>query len=217
MGSLLARAILCLGLVLLASSVRADVLFSQPVIGGGVALASDFARFQQEAGNFTLSQSALVETVQWWGAYANNDVRRDNFTLRLLGDVAGNPAMTPLVDVSALNLTRAPTNLVDNLGDPIYEYEATVPIPVPLDGATSYYVSIVNNTPPGGVWDWVGSGPGTHWARQDDASAWTVSSGTTGFGFELLGTPIPEPSTFMLLGIGTLIVVGYARRRGAAT
>jgi hypothetical protein len=40
----------------------------------GVALASDFARAQQEADNFALAQSASVQTIQWWGAYANNGI-----------------------------------------------------------------------------------------------------------------------------------------------
>jgi hypothetical protein len=214
---LLVRTIPCLVLFLMARSVQADVLFSQPVTSGGVALASDFARFQQEADNFALSQSALLETVHWWGAYANNDVRADSFTLRLFGDSAGNPALTPLVEVAALNLTRTPTNLLDNLGDSIYEYQATLPVPALLDGGTSYYLSIVNNTPPGGVWDWVGSGPGTHWARQDDGSAWTISSGTTGFAFELLGTPVPEPSTILVVAIFAAGLICWAWQRGDPT
>jgi hypothetical protein len=202
----------CLSFLLLASPAQADLLFSQPVLSGGGALASDFARFQQEADSFVLPQAASVETIHWWGAYANNDVRTDQFTLRLLGDMAGNPAVRPLVDVSAVNLVRTPSNLVDNLGDPIYEYQATLPSSVVLDGAATYYLSVVNNTPPGGVWDWVGSGPGTHWARQQDGTAWSISSGTTSFAFELLGSPVPEPSTLMLLALGTLGCIGWAWR-----
>jgi hypothetical protein len=213
MRSLASLTLPCLFFLLLASPAQADLLFSQPVIDGGVALASDFARFQQEADSFVLSQTALVETIHWWGAYANNDVRTDNFTLRLFSDMAGNPAVTPLVDVSAVNLVRTLTNLVDILGDPIYEYQASLPNSVLLDGAATYYLSVVNNTPPGGVWDWVGSGPGTHWARQQDGSAWTISSGTTGFGFEVLGTPVSEPITLLLLGIGTFGCIGWAWRR----
>jgi hypothetical protein len=199
----------------MASHVQADLLFSQPVVSGGVALASDFARFQQEADNFVLAQAASVDTIQWWGAYANNDVRMDSFTLRLFSDMAGNPAVTPMIDVSAVNLVRTLTNLVDNLGDSIYEYQASLPNSFLLDGSTTYYLSVVNNTPPGGVWDWVGSGPGTHWARQQDGTAWTASSGTTSFGFEVLGTPVPEPFTLLLLGIGTLGCVGWAWRNEA--
>jgi hypothetical protein len=151
--------------------VQADILFSQPVISGGVGLASDFARFQQEADSFVLPIPASIETIHWWGAYANNDIRADNFAVRFFANVAGNPAMTPFVDISSLSLTRTLTNLFDNLGDQIYEYQATLPSTVTFDGTTTYYLSVVNNTPPGGVWDWVGSGPGTHWARQDDANA----------------------------------------------
>jgi hypothetical protein len=48
---LFARCILTgLALLLLASHAQADLLFSQPVINGGVALASDFARAQQVSG-----------------------------------------------------------------------------------------------------------------------------------------------------------------------
>src|SRR5262249_38309393 len=74
--------------------------FSQPVIDGGVALASDFARAQQEADNFALSQAASVVTIHWWGAYANNDLRSDNFTVRFFTDVAGYSALVPFLDVS---------------------------------------------------------------------------------------------------------------------
>jgi PEP-CTERM motif len=152
----------------------------------------------------------LVQTVHWWGAYANNDIRADSFTLRFFSDVAGNPAVAPFVEVSSLSVTRTATNLLDNIGDPVYEYQTTLARPVPLDGAASYYVSLVNTT---GDWDWVGSGPGTHWARQDDASAWLVSNNPTDFAFELIGTPVPEPATRLLLAIGTLGVIGWAWRR----
>lgn len=203
---LLVRTLPGLSLLLLASPLRADVLFSQPVIDGGVALASDFARFQQEADNFVLAQAASVQTVLWWGAYANNDMPTDKFTLRFFADAAGDPAMTPLVNVSLSGVTRTATTLVDNLGDPIYAYQATLPTSVLIDGATTYYLSLVNNT---GDWDWVGTGPGIHWARPDDSSAWTVSSNTTAFAFELLGTPIPEPATLLLVVIGAVGVLAW--------
>src|SRR5262249_10860271 len=139
----------------------------------------------------------------WWGAYTNNSVQPDAFTLRLFADVAGNPAQTPLFSVSAVNLVRSLTGFVDNLGDPIFDYQADLPSPVVLSGNTTYYLSVVNNTPPAGVWDWVGSGPGTHWARPDDPSAWTVSANTTNFAFELLGgAPVSEPGSLALLGFG---------------
>jgi hypothetical protein len=208
---LFARCILPgLALLLLASPLRADILFSQPVINGGVALASDFARAQQEADIFSLAQSASVQSIQWWGAYANGDTPTDHFTLRFFADTTGNPAMTPFVNVSLSGVTRTATNLVDNLGDPIYSYQATLPSSVLVDGATTYYLSLVNNT---GDWDWVGSGPGTHWARPDDASQWTVSSNTTDFSFELSGTPVPEPSTLLLLAVSTVGMIAWAGRR----
>jgi hypothetical protein len=205
---LFARCILTgLALLLLASPLRADILLSQPVINGGVALASDFARSQQEADNFALAQAASVLTIHWWGAYANNGIGTDNFTLRFFSDVAGNPAMMPFVDVSSLSVTRTATNLVDNLGDQVYDYQATLPSAVSLDQATTYYLSLVNNT---GDWDWVGSGPGTHWARPDDTSAWTLSTNTTNFAFELSGgAAVPEPSAVLLLAIGAVGLMGW--------
>jgi prepilin-type N-terminal cleavage/methylation domain-containing protein len=43
--------------------------------------------------------------------------------------------------------------------------------------------------------------------------SWTVSSNTTSFAFELIGTPIPEPTTVVLLALGTLGVIGWVWRR----
>ncbi len=215
MHHLTARLLPCLVLLVLTGPVHADLLFAQPVISGGVALASDFARFQQEADNFALVTPATVQSIQWWGAYTNNAVQGDNFTLRLFSDAAGNPASTPFVDVTAMNVTRTLTNLVDNLGDPIYAYQADLASPTSLNGSTPYYLSVVNNTPPGGVWDWVGSGPGSHWARTDDASAWTVSTNSTGFAFTLLGaagTAVPEPGSLLLLGCASLGLLAYGHR-----
>src|SRR5690242_19726176 len=115
MRTLVSVTLTCLLLLLVASPLQADLLFSQPVINGGVGLASDFARFQQEADNFALSQPASVQTIQWWGAYANNSISTDNFTLRFFADAAGNPALAPFVDVALPTVTRTPTNLLDNL------------------------------------------------------------------------------------------------------
>jgi hypothetical protein len=216
MRHLTARFLPCLVLVLLAGPVQADILFSQTVIDGGVALASDFAVAQQEADNFALSMPASVQSIHWWGAYTNNAVQTDNFALRLINDVAGNPAPTSFVNVSAMNLTRTTTNLVDNLGDTIYEYQADLPSAAALNGNTTYYLSVVNNSPPGSLgWDWVGSGPGTHWSRPLDTSDWTISTNSTNFAFELLGTAgtaVPEPATLTLLGCGCFGLLAYRWR-----
>src|SRR6516165_630172 len=120
---LLIRSLLGLALFLPASPLQADLVFSQPVIDGGVALASDFGRAQQEADNFVLAQSASVQSIHWWGSYANGDLPTDNFTLRLFADAAGNPALPPFVDLALTSVTRTATTLHDNLGDLIYAYQ----------------------------------------------------------------------------------------------
>ena len=188
---LLVRSLPGLALFLLANPLQADILFSQPVINGGVALASDFARSQQEADNFALSQPAAVQSIQWCGAYANNNMPADNFTLRFFADAAGNPAMTAFVNVSLASVTRTATNLLDNLGDPIYAYQATLPTSVLVDGATSYYVSLVNNT---GDWDWVGSGPGTHWAGQTTPARGPSPATRPALPSSCLALPSPNPA-----------------------
>jgi hypothetical protein len=66
----------------------------------------------------------------------NNAVQTHNFTLRLFRDASANPALAPFVDAAAVNLTRTPTNLVDNLGDQIYAYQANLPGPVAVNGST---------------------------------------------------------------------------------
>ena len=179
MHSLTTRFLPCLALVVLAGPVQADILLSQPVIPGGVALASDFARFQQEADNFALTQPASVQSIQWWGAYTNNAVQADNFTLRLFSDAAGNPAQTPLVDVSAPNLTRTATNLVDNLGDPIFEYQADLPSPAALNRQHALFSVGGEQHAARRRVGLSRQRPGHALARTDDMSAWSVSSNST--------------------------------------
>lgn len=214
-------AVILVSLPILNGSAGAAVIYDNGGTDYSDAFSSDFGIPIQSGDDFSLNTGANVITdIHWWGFYFG-DVPvaappNDAFTIRIFNIVSGVPATNPLYEnIVGSNVTRTYT------GDRFYEYSVDVS-PVSLTPGASYLLSIVNDSTKsggGGYGDWfwstsqIGSQIGDHFYRFNDGDSWATSNFE--LAFNLTGPssqPVPEPSTFLLLGAG-LAGLGFLRRR----
>lgn len=208
--------------LLLSTAAPAGTIYDNggPLENGGTG-ASDLDPFsadiyQEIADDFTLSATATINGVNWWGAYTPNNQSGavpDDFTIRIIDNL-----FNLVAEINVGTVARFNTGLDNALGLDIYGYEVTFS-PFALT-AGQYLLSIVNNT--------VGDGDFERWSWQSTANItgnigqFRRSDGVplTGYGgwqdassdFAFNITAVPEPGTLALLGIG-LLGIGLSRRR----
>jgi hypothetical protein len=185
----------------------ADVIFSQgPLDGGGSTISELGGGYRQQSlDDFVLDPGgATVTDVHWWGSYGEDpDPTTDDFTIRFFTDVGGSPNSAFFHEVNVGPVTRGATGMTSSAwgvhdGGVVYEYSVDLPASICLDGGTTFYMSILNNTD--SEWGWLEDGSGLHWFRGSEGGSWSESSRQTDLAFQLTGTPIPEPTTMLMLG-----------------
>jgi hypothetical protein len=202
------------GLASSAGSARADVVFSQApnfAFMSSNNFESNVGNFQQETSQFSLTFATVITHVNWWGGY-DTGLPSDTFTIRQYLSAGAPPAVNPLATTSVFNLTRTDTGMRDNggLGTEVFFYSADLTTPLAVNANTTYWLSILDNTPDN--WYWLADGPGTHYFRVGDGVGWSLSANQVNFAFQLVN-PIPEPASMTLLVIGAAGLIGYGRRR----
>ena len=185
---------------------------------------SDFSSHQgvyaQVGDDFVLIPGATTLTgVNWWGAYVNDALPDDDFTIRLYHFVSpGTPATNPFYEVNVGAVSRIDTGLSGTTAFNIYAYSADIPA-IDLLPDTDYLLSIVNNTPGDIMNSWA-------WATADATdSAYLRSAGSPGavesanwnsfdiaYAFNLTGvSAVPVPAAVWLFGSGLLGLIGAVK------
>jgi PEP-CTERM motif len=218
----LGAAVMAMGLVV-SVPVQADVtLYNQPTdFNGALASQNDTTggngNFATVYDNFTLGASSTIDGVTWVGSYFNPPTPGTitSFDVSFYSDSSGTPGA--LLGVTTISGNASETSLgIDNAGDPVFAYSAAV-TPFSALAGTQYWLSIVPSLgfPP--QWGWeTGTG--------GDGASYQVffgSGATTGVdqAFTLIGNvgAVPEPSTLVMLSIGSVTLFGYGwRRRNSA-
>jgi len=177
-------------------------------VGNGRTNDPDFPIYIEHADNFSLPAAATVNGVTWHGLYEDN-VRPDDFSLRVYALGAGLPVSPPLADVPLASVVREDTGVTITYSLRVYSYCASFD-DISL-GAGSYALSIYNRAADGAEW---------LWATRDNPAvdgsfmrlgtgAWKRYSGGPEFSFTL--TQVPEPG--VALAVAAWLPCLLVRRR----
>lgn len=203
---LIGVASLCVGA---AGVSQASVVFEQLPDFRTAWFSDSSSKFvQRMAENFTLDTGASIGTITAWGAYLDDNIVSDHFTVCIYADAGGVPG--------GILYSGAPatTSTVDaGLGDFGFEvFESTLTLATPFNavGGVQYWVSLDNATNHGGAWAWATTG---------DSDAYFASSlnqgenwnGLSGDSLSLRLSEVPAPSSPALPCLGALLV-GRRRR-----
>jgi hypothetical protein len=184
--------------------------------------------FQQLTDQFRLVSDASLTDLMWYGGdFINTFSATRSFDIRLFADAGNVPANTPFLETTVAASTFN-TGLHSGSGDghDIFRFSASLPSPVALNGGTDYWLSILDNPPSTDsnlffLWHQGmttnGSDAGAV-TRHDDASPWINLN--TQFSYDLIGNPVPEPSSLALVCMGTAsfaVYFGWRRGKKAVT
>lgn len=194
-----------------AATVIYDNRIPATSVSNGRVNDADYPIYLEHADNFALVAAAVVNGITWNGQYKSNDVRPDNFSLRIYAIMSGLPAMSPLVDIALSGVVRQDTGIDIIYSLSVYSYSAEFP-DLAL-GAGNYALSIYNHALDGASWTWSdrdSSANGSFMIMAGD-TAWRYYSGGPEFSFVL--TQVPEPGVVLTLAVGVPILLRRRRAR----
>lgn len=108
------------------------------------------------ADDFTLTQTATVTSLRWFGFYGNG-VAADTFLILIFQDAGGVPGSSPIYQMYPSSVTRTQVS-----GSSLYQYNLTLSPTFSASAGIRYWLSIVNNLPGSSYWAWMAGGPGNN-------------------------------------------------------
>lgn len=175
---------------------------------------------QQVCDEFTSAISGQVAHVTLWGnGYFQGDPFNTgdllDFRLRMYADVSGGPWIESFFDVwTELRITD--TGINHENGDRIYRFDANIAGPT-LTMGTVYYFEALEADPstPNGSFRWnnsaVDSSP--QYVRYSELDPWSANYDISRRNRAFVLSPVPEPATVAILGIGVSALMMRRSRR----
>jgi hypothetical protein len=201
-------------LLITASAAHAAPIFTQSGAPNS-AFPSDREFDTLIADDFTLAANEVIRSVSWLGSYAFDGTAPavDDFEIRFYADAAGSPGALLQSFAVGDAVARAAVGM---LGPFItYGYTADLGGGFGAAAGTTYWLMIANDTTgDNDNWYWsVQTGPGGNvHVSVNDGGSWSPSlaPAETDFILDNENVSVPEPASFLLVGIG---VAAAARRK----
>jgi hypothetical protein len=166
---------------------------------------------QQGASDFTLPNPSRISDVHWYGFYSGTFTPPPGsvqFRVRIFDDAGGAPVAIPLYD-SLTTASLAPLAIVQN--QQTYVFRSPLPVSFTADAGRRYWLSVLEIDPnTGRPFSWFLSSltaPIGFASRNNEGADWVVVENAPVLSFALFGSVVPEPSTFVLAGIGIVAML----------
>ena len=195
-----------------AAHATAAIILSQSPPSTSTRTSDSNATFSlnQQAQSITLAQNTAVAAVVVWGAYNSSATPTDNFTISFYNDAAGLPQEPSFQTDSITPAFREATSLTTITGETVFKYIFNLPAPVILNGGTTYYMSVLNNTSEVTAWAWSEIVPkgGPRWNKVASGTSWNFRRDS--LAFELSNNqinPVTVGGTITGLAFNNLVVL----------
>lgn len=201
----------------IATSSASAALITQNPLDGGDAFQSTNGLGLQNGDTFTLGGSSTVTGFGWWGSEVTDTA---GFVVRLFASLDGSAAPVFSCGFGLVacdgSVRPIPTTFFDSASNPLSAFALDLTTALSLAGG-SYLLSVSHEDEPW-FWSSTAGDDGISFLRGDDADAWDEAQ--PGLAFTVLGsrdtTPVPEPGTLALLGLGGLTSLLLRRRKQTA-
>ncbi len=198
-------------LMFLPTIAGATVIYEQSLSGGDNYGFVSNIDGDLSADNFEITSTSFIQAVSWYGMYYSANVdTTDTFDIQILtlaGDILYN-------DLDIDTAVKTDSGSSDSYGETIYLYEVSI-----ADwelSAGSYLLSISNTNSDYSDWYWADGLGGDGTSYYSDSGVWLSESYDIDMAFALEGeiqqsAPVPEPSTVILLGLGSVLMIMRTR------
>lgn len=164
------------------------------------------------ADNFVLSHFSSIQSITWYGMYESAGAATvETFDIRIF-DLSGAQLFG---DLDLHTVSKSYSGFDDALGEMIYRYDAVVAgWELPGD---EYLLSISNGNSDFSNWYWADGLGGDGGVYYLDSGAWLPDNTASDMAFTLNGVRnpavVPEPSSFLLLGMGLILIASFRRAK----